>query len=102
MYVKSPSFVLFFIIVISSKYTVLYKGNDFIKVQFSKLFVGSPLYKAPFFYIMASFGVNSYEFICIFPFIYKPLYTASAYCNSFDNINLKVGGVIVPYDIEDC
>ena len=46
-------------------------------------------------------GVNSYEFICIFPFIYKPLYMASAYCNSFDNINLKVGGVIVPYDIED-
>lgn len=34
--------------------------------------------------------------------MYKPLYMASAYCNSFDNKNLKVGGVIVPYDIEDC
>lgn len=34
--------------------------------------------------------------------MYKPLYMASAYCNSLDNINLKVGGVIVPYDIEDC
>lgn len=102
MYVKSPSFVLFFIIVTSFKYTVLYKGNDFINVHVSSFFDGSPLYKAPFFYIMASFGVNSYEFICIFPFIYKPLYMASAYCNSFDNINLKVGGVIVPYDIEDC
>lgn len=34
--------------------------------------------------------------------MYKPLYMASAYCNSLVNKNLKVGGVIVPYDIEDC